>query len=418
MRTINCLRLAIPAALAGFLGCRSDETTDLARQPFKHVVEIPAGSLNSAPTYRALPHLRIGEIGRGQDNREMSRIADIAVDGAGSIYVLDAGQPRLIRVFSKNGDPIRLIGEPGTGPKSLNSVRSISLSGDTVVTLSATNLTFFSTNGDVLSSKRVPLGVGLRYVRATSNGIILIGKTRPLGDPMRWLDTLRVFSTTADPQSPILMTARTLFVYPRARYGVGLAGPPLLGVVPQWTISRDGSLFITDPDSFAIHVRDANSATRKTIVSRIAPVQTTSEDLEDYRSAFQREIEIVNRQSPEAEPFKLRIRGHQQKYRPYLGGTYPSTIAVSSTGFVIVQRFDKSKRPYNPRAQGATSDWLIVSPQSHAVGRFSLPGRVSPLAFEGCVIYGTEAGDYDEPLLVTYRLESDPASRPESTFCR
>jgi hypothetical protein len=79
------------------------------------VVHNPAhGVWDSASTWRLVEDLRIGSA-EGDEAVTFSRIAGLAVDAAGRIYVLDA-QAQDVRVFAADGRHLRTIGRKGGGP--------------------------------------------------------------------------------------------------------------------------------------------------------------------------------------------------------------------------------------------------------------------------------------------------------------
>lgn len=74
----------------------------------------PQGSWDSGSTWRLMEDMRIGSV-EGEDATTFSRIAALAVDAAGRVYVVDA-QAQEVRVFDAEGRHVRTIGRKGGGP--------------------------------------------------------------------------------------------------------------------------------------------------------------------------------------------------------------------------------------------------------------------------------------------------------------
>ncbi|WP_420447681.1 6-bladed beta-propeller [Candidatus Palauibacter sp.] len=86
------------------------------------VVRTLSGSVWGADA-TLVPEVSIGEV-EGPDELLFGRIASIAVDDAGRIYVLD-GQALNVRVFDPTGAYIETLGGPGEGPGELGTAGSV-----------------------------------------------------------------------------------------------------------------------------------------------------------------------------------------------------------------------------------------------------------------------------------------------------
>jgi hypothetical protein len=72
---------------------------------------------------------KIGDVDTDDENLAFSSPADMAVDGSGSLYILDSGNQR-IQVFGPDGKYIRTIGRKGQGPGEFESLNSIAVDGE------------------------------------------------------------------------------------------------------------------------------------------------------------------------------------------------------------------------------------------------------------------------------------------------
>ncbi|WP_420635213.1 6-bladed beta-propeller [Candidatus Palauibacter sp.] len=91
------------------------------------VVRTLSGSVWGADA-RLVPQLSIGEVD-GPDEYLFGRIASIAVDDDGRVYVLDS-QALNVRVFDSAGEYIETLGGPGEGPGELSTAESVVLLAD------------------------------------------------------------------------------------------------------------------------------------------------------------------------------------------------------------------------------------------------------------------------------------------------
>jgi hypothetical protein len=92
------------------------------------VVSNPAQGLwGAASPWRTVENLRIGSAD-GDGAAAFGRVASLAVDGAGRIYVLDR-QAQDVRAFGADGRHIRTIGRKGGGPGEFQDADAIAVDG-------------------------------------------------------------------------------------------------------------------------------------------------------------------------------------------------------------------------------------------------------------------------------------------------
>ncbi len=96
------------------------------------------------------------------------------IDRSGNLFVAQPAVPE-IRVFSAQGDSMRVMGRRGEGPGEFGTISSIGLLGDTMVATDAARgrVTYFGTDGTLLGSRRwiasvVPTRVNERWMFAGS----------------------------------------------------------------------------------------------------------------------------------------------------------------------------------------------------------------------------------------------------------
>lgn len=116
------------------------------------------GVWDSASAWRVVEELRIGSAD-GEGPGSFSRIADIAVDSRGHIYVLE-GDAQQIRVFDSRGAFVRTVGRKGHGPGEFD--QAIGMRWDPsgrlwVVDQGNVRYTVVDTAGRVVTVRRRPL---------------------------------------------------------------------------------------------------------------------------------------------------------------------------------------------------------------------------------------------------------------------
>lgn len=100
---------------------------------------------------------KIGDVDTDDENLAFSSPLDMAVDGAGGIYILDSGNQR-IQVFGPDGKYLRTIGRRGQGPGEFENPNSISIDRQGnlhVLDGAQKRIQVFTPRGDVL--KTIPL---------------------------------------------------------------------------------------------------------------------------------------------------------------------------------------------------------------------------------------------------------------------
>ena len=134
MRTyVNVLGVALVAVVAGCVTAGSDwegSVTDSAGVTI--VANTEQGMWGEGDAWTLTQELKVGAL--DDPDYQFAQIGFIAVDGHGSMYVLDA-QAQQIQVYDEAGTYVRTIGGPGAGPGELGpgAVFLLIGSGDTLL---------------------------------------------------------------------------------------------------------------------------------------------------------------------------------------------------------------------------------------------------------------------------------------------
>lgn len=127
------------------------------------VLDTARANYTTAKIFRIAPSER--------ENWYFSRVAEIATDSRGQIFVLD-DLACTIHVFNSNGIRIRQLGRKGSGPGEFDRPRALQVLGDTVFVVDRGNMRFVSfsaVTGAVISNRRgqpgqIPIGLSPRGV--------------------------------------------------------------------------------------------------------------------------------------------------------------------------------------------------------------------------------------------------------------
>jgi hypothetical protein len=198
-----------------------------------------------------------------------SQIRQVRVSENGDVFVLE-GQAREVRVFTAQGEPIRVLGGVGQGPGEFSRPMSLGLLGDTlwVTDLLNRRVTWFGPDGSVLFSTPAP---GVAYDTGDPSISVSLVPARPRPDGLiesdRGMMSYMLNGALSPYQYPVLLFSRDGEVMDTMRwetsepftgyFEVGGRGgyapvlesprpwkatPPDGGVViVDWQVSEDGS---------------------------------------------------------------------------------------------------------------------------------------------------------------------------------
>jgi hypothetical protein len=209
-------------------------------------------------------------IGKGkEDDEPFLMITYLAVDDEENLYVPDTRACN-IRVFDKNGNPLRTIGRRGEGPGELIHPSEIQiLSQEQIVVTAQQSLHFFSLQGEFL-----------RRVNTSSVGFVKpIFNTRGeiiAGQRIRWDEGSRVLSIF-DSELNVMRTLATrplLTRRPKVNYWeMRWSYNPLV-----WGVIKDDRIVWGDRANYEIHFISSEGHHLKTITKDYKAREMTEED--------------------------------------------------------------------------------------------------------------------------------------------
>ncbi|MGA2533390.1 MAG: NHL repeat-containing protein [Candidatus Aminicenantales bacterium] len=139
------------------------------------VHNVKGGEWGSNPKVSLELARTIGDVDTDDENLAFNSPLDMAMDDAGSIYILDSGNQR-IQVFGPDGRFVRAIGRKGQGPGEFANLNSIDIDAEGrlhVLDIGQKRIQVFAANGEVLKSIRTT-NIGIDRMRLLKSGALVI----------------------------------------------------------------------------------------------------------------------------------------------------------------------------------------------------------------------------------------------------
>lgn len=410
--------LALGLALSTLAGC----------------ADAPGGETSEAlgPRLTAQPDLRLGSLDDPAQN--FTRLESVVIGPAGEIIVADP-QANLIRVFSEDGQPLRIIGAPGAGPGHFERLGRVRMRGDTL--LASDNrmiVSAFTLDG---TFQRIVWGPGERwfFFRDSSHGMRFgYGPTDPevlSGDTAVIIRPAMSFTYTPPACAPGVEDFRAPTPYLRLAVDGSIAdtvhwsdrvGHQLVlakgGVTHRWGVPFIHEAQIeTLPDGQGILIaeeavsQEGNAATirltalspqRDTLWRRDFPITSIAIAPEHFAAAASRTPprasvecstgDVASAPLPTSEELAAAYRDMDgaREHLPAL-----TALHIGQDGSIWLRREE---------AAADSTTWQLLDPSGEPVGFLTLPIGQRLIAARGDVFLVAEVGELDVPYLVRYRL--------------
>jgi hypothetical protein len=343
----------------------------------------------------------------GEAANEMSvlgRIADLDVDDAGRIYVLDQAA-RQIRVFDAEGEFQRNIGGPGEGPGEFGRFpNSVLIVADTLLVTdwSLARITRFDLNGAVVRTEPLPTAGGTRSWWQRSGDQVFGRELRRVTDEngdWRGVDILMRLNH-ADPRLDTLIT----FTYAEADLGgPGRMRVPLIVNSPAWAPLADGGFAWTTLASRELRIHDAAGALLR-IVRRAAWVaQPVDDAIHDVMTQKLRDKMTVLGASPDIVSTMDIVRPATLPVLTALVQGPDSTLWAQRTAPPDAFDAMSLNAPESPHGFGGPS-WDVFALDGEFLGTVTLPVTVRIARIRGDRIYGVQRDSLDVERITRLRL--------------
>jgi hypothetical protein len=371
--------------------------------------------LMSAPIVKPQLDLSVGSGTRGE-NDSFGRVAGLAVDSAGRMYVWDTILLH-VSVFDTGGNFLRTIGRKGEGPGEFNNPRGesnfntgsgIAISHDTLFVLDKV-LQAFDASGRYLQSAPEQVDVwNVNRITASSAGLLITESTfnKTLGDTLRHLFRAYRFGGGLNAGYKV---SEKFFVSSNSNTSIGPRVP--LPTLP-FAQSEGGLTYFVVGDSFHINAMDINGVVRRSYIATPRRVPITHADVAaNFASIEKNYRQTRGSRSKESLDNNIAIirRGYdgkpRAKYREAI-----NALLVSRAGDILLRRSDTALNPYD-WSDPAPAEWTLISPTGRPIARLQLPRSFMPKAMVGCLLYGINQDDDGQDLLFRYHIPLSSCSQ-------
>jgi hypothetical protein len=367
-----------------------------------HVDTLPSGTVvisnpargvwRSAPPWRIVEDLRIGAL-EGDEAAVFGRIASLAVDGAGRIYVLDR-QAQDVRVFGPDGRHVRTVGRKGGGPGEFTGADFIAIdrAGNLwVADRAGYRVTRFDTSGTYLADhpRRGP-GFFPEFVGLAPDGSlwdlwrVYDERRQLLGHSLFHLvsgsyrDTLPL-PDFAQPQWQIVQRRGTTTMV--LNFPVPFTAAELLAVDPS------GSVWLANSAEYRLTLLDRTGDSARVVARSHPPVPVTPSDRKRAVARYRKDFEASGSRLDESL-----VPSEKPAMR---------ALVVDDRGFLWVA-------PYTADDSAAVV-FDIFDPDGRYLGTVPTPvtpARLRPLpVVRGTALYYVAADELDVQYVVRGRIE-------------
>jgi len=390
--------LAVSGAAAGMGGCGeggSQWTGTVTDSGGIQVVTNPETGMWSPETQtEVVDELTIGRT-EGDPNYQFGMIAGIDAGDDGTIFVLDM-QSRTVRAYDAQGQYLRTMGGPGSGPGELSqAVIGVMIVRDTVLVadMGQQRVTRYSAAGDVIGSFPIPFteGLAVRWLergdgRLVQQSRIMSFPGQPQVEPKDLLLVREADGTIVD----TLMTLPAGKTFTATESSMSLK---FFEAEPVWTIQADGSLWYAMNSDYSIQGHAADGTLQR-IVRRPFERKPVTEGDKAAWLAMLKELMTSNGAPPQAVDQMLGMTSFAPNYPAF------ANLMAGPDGTLWVQRIitaDEAKaagRSFNIQDTGS-STWDVFAGDGRYLGPVKLPDRFGPLRVLGDQIYGIWRDDLD-----------------------
>ena len=371
--------------------------------PAQEVIDLPGRDRPLDADFEEI--FRVGVLD-GEDWEMFARVATVAFDADGNLYVVDGLNPfrpidTRILVFDASGNFVREFGSMGEGPGEFNNPSGVAVFRDgTIVVEDLRHRAYqlFDANGEFLRMVRMRGGIGYHNLLPDPRGKGVFMK-KDDGDRI----TVRSSADGAPPPPPASRPLwRVDLSGEEARHDTvvegwqaprgevpdrqGLMGlPPGVGQAPTYAppflmgVLPDGSLVHSDSSAYALHITPPDPGGAARVIRRpLRPRPVTRAMEEAYNGIVSNSTSVLNRRTGERTNYELPKRVF-----------YPEVsilLALSATweGRIWVHR--RGEEAGNPRSVGPSRPGMVVPVHWHT------PGPIDVVTTDGRYV-GTFATD-------------------------
>ncbi len=371
------------------------------------VVSNPAAGLWSADDrWTITEELRIGTSG-GDANYQFGQISGIAPLPDGRVAVMDQ-QAQQLRIFSPEGEHLKTVGGPGSGPGEFAPGAGPILVGlgDTLYVPDITNrrVNRFTPDGEPLGSFALDLSSGIPMAWQDDGSGRIVTQLRPLdlpGQPAT--DSMDVFVLRGAGG----VITDTLLAVPSGRTFSFASGGPrfrFFSPEPVWALAGESGLLFGVNDVYSLTLYGADGTPRRVIRMPFERLPVTESDQAMMTEAMVRLWKEFGIEGPQLEGLRQSV-GFAESYPAY------ASVRGGPAGSIWVQHLQvpgdlspEERDSFNPQLGFGGSGWDVFDPEGRFLGQVDMPERFQPLRFEGDRVYGIWRDELEVQYVLVLRL--------------
>ncbi|MFC1574867.1 6-bladed beta-propeller [Gemmatimonadota bacterium] len=355
--------------------------------------------------------LRYG-VSTGQAEYQFGTLSGMYVDGSGHVYVVDQ-MAREIRVFDAQGDYLRTIGGPGSGPGEFGPDPAFVFpdgKGGVVATDPGNGrVNRYSADGTPAGSFSLDPRRGYPVRWAMDDSGRLMAQLQGLNvegvSPLAEGDPIVVYDTTGAVVDTVvfLPKGQTLTVTDDGRLVVRYFGPEAV-----WVLGANGSLHYGVSDRFKIFSTDPVGRLTRILTRAVEP-KPAGEALKQGVRAFLRREGNKGGAPPDLIE-RMSADNRFPEHLPVIG-----RLLAGPDETIWVQRIQTTAEMaeeaefINPRNQSLGGpEWEVFDKEGRYLGVVTLPDRYSPRRISGNHIYGVWRDELDVQYILRFRIEKHP----------
>lgn len=328
--------------------------------------------------------LRIGSVD-GEPIELFGRVAGVAVDSGGNVYVLDrsAGE---IRVFDPSGTFSRRIGRSGSGPGELTAPSALLLSGDTLFVPDSPNqrVQRYTTDGTDAGAFRLSLtdGVALEWGTTASGALLALVRTIPTASGGRE----RNLVLARDGSGAVLDTIVEMDVGRAMEIRDGRPFMTMFAAEPMWTPLSDGRVATGLNSEYSLRAWSLGGELERIIRKPFEPVPFPESHHRQVGQLFDRFSQA--RGPSEGTAAMLETMEYAADYPAYAGmfGGPRGSLWVRRALTVPELEVDDME-DFNVRAMGSGT-WDVFDSAGRHLGPITTPRSFIPLVSVADAVYG------------------------------
>ena len=337
-------------------------------------------------------------------------VSSIDVDRQGQIYVMDL-QAQDVRVFDAQGEYVRTLGGPGSGPGEISAQAGFVFTNDgdevLIPDLGNQRVSIFNPDGQLAGSFPIQIqaGVPVRWkmggsgrIMAQLRGMNVQGMAALAeGDPIVVYDTTGVVVDTI----ALLPQGQTLAGATQEQFRMVVFAPE-----PVWELNESGSILYAMNDQYRILVNGPDGNLER-IITRPTETKAVEESDKNAIISFIREMSLQQGAPPEQIEPILQGIGFAEFYPAFM------QIIVGPGESIWVQRVRSSREMAEAAEEGfefnfqdiGSPEWDVFDAEGRYLGVVTLPDRFAPVHVDGDHLYGVWANELDVQFVMRLLVE-------------